>query len=133
MTHYLSSYMQISLYIVSLFATASFIRLRWKSRGVRLPPSPPGEPFLGHARCIPLQYSWETFSAWAEALGEIQFRMIAETLYANDFYLEGDILYLSILGRPMIIINSVEVARELLDKKGATFSERPHSVVVNDL
>ena len=130
---YLSSYFQFPIYLASVLVTVSFIKLRWKSNAVRLPPSPPGEPFLGHARRMPLQYSWETFFAWKETLGEIVYYANVSSVNTNTFCIQGDIFYLDLLGRPMIVINSIEIARELLDSKGATFSDRPHSYMMNGL
>ena len=37
----------------------------------------------------------------------------------------GKIVYADAAGQPIIILNNVEVANELLDKKGATCSNRP--------
>jgi hypothetical protein len=37
----------------------------------------------------------------------------------------GDVIHLSILGRPMIVLNSVEAAVELLEKRGSNYSDRP--------
>ena len=45
----------------------------------------------------------------------------------------GNIIYLSVLGRPIIVINSIEDARELLDKRGVTYSERPPTPLMSDL
>lgn len=45
----------------------------------------------------------------------------------------GNIIYLSVFGRPIIVINSVEDARELLDKRGALYSERPPTPLMGEL
>ena len=82
---------------------------------------------------MPLQYSWETFFAWKETLGEIVYYANVSSVNTNTFCIQGDIFYLNLLGRPMIVINSIEIARELLDSKGATFSDRPHSFMMNSL
>ena len=37
----------------------------------------------------------------------------------------GKIVYVDAAGQPMIILNDVDLANELLDKKGATCSNRP--------
>ena len=38
-----------------------------------------------------------------------------------------------VLGRPMVILNSPKAVRDLLDTKGANFSDRPQSIVLNDM
>jgi hypothetical protein len=39
-------------------------------------------------------------------------------------YTDSEILYLNVLG-PKIVLNSVRVATELLERRGAKYSERP--------
>jgi hypothetical protein len=44
-------------------------------------------------------------------------------LNADD--MSGDIVYSRVLGQHIIIIGSIDVARELLDRRSATYSDRP--------
>jgi hypothetical protein len=37
----------------------------------------------------------------------------------------GDISSVTVLGRPLIILNSAKVAMDMLDKKSAKYSDRP--------
>lgn len=37
----------------------------------------------------------------------------------------GDVMYLEILGKPIIVVNSVKAAVDLLDKRSANYSDRP--------
>ena len=39
------------------------------ARRDRLPPGPPADPIIGHARFIPPQYSWKTFAEWGKTWG----------------------------------------------------------------
>ena len=41
----------------------------------------------------------------------------------------GDIVYLDMLGRPMVVLGSHKVARELMDKRSGNYSNRPPSVM----
>jgi hypothetical protein len=43
----------------------------------------------------------------------------------------GDLIYLDAAGQPVVIINSQRVAAELLDRRAAIYSDRPHNVVVD--
>ena len=36
-------------------------------------------------------------------------------------------------GKPVIVINSIDIARVLLDKKGSNFSDRPRTVVYEEM
>ncbi|KAJ5902168.1 cytochrome P450 [Penicillium taxi] len=79
-------------------------------RGLPLPPGPPGNPFLGHLRVIPQDHPEHQFVTWGKELN-------------------SDILYFNILGRPMVVLNSVEAAHDLMDKKGANYADRPRFVL----
>ena len=37
----------------------------------------------------------------------------------------GDVMYLEVLGKPIIVLSSEEAATELLDKRSANYSDRP--------
>jgi cytochrome P450 len=62
-------------------------------------------PFVGNAFDIDVSRPWLTYTNWKEK--------------------HGNIVYSRVLGQHIIIINSIEVARELLDKRSATYSDRP--------
>ncbi|KAJ3491620.1 hypothetical protein NLI96_g552 [Meripilus lineatus] len=83
-----------------------FRRLTARRTDVGLPPSPPADPLIGHLRLMmhPIQES--TYYEW----------------HRNY----GDIMYLNVLGKPIVLLNSEQAARELLDKKGKIYSDRPH-------
>ncbi|PCH41344.1 cytochrome P450 [Wolfiporia cocos MD-104 SS10] len=75
------------------------------SRARTLPPGPEGWPLIGNVLDMPTSYEWQTFSAWSEKW--------------------GDIICVTIFGQPMVILNSPQHAFEILDKKGAIYSDRP--------
>ena len=87
---------------------------RWMRRySVVLPPSPPGDPIIGHARFIPLSHTWIKFSKWCKIYGEI--------------------FYVHVLGRPIVVVSSFTAARELMEKRGKNYSDRPHLVMHPEL
>ena len=45
----------------------------------------------------------------------------------------GDIVYIRILGNPIIILNSREAAKELFENQSSVYSSRPHRTMVNEL
>ena len=45
----------------------------------------------------------------------------------------GDLVFLNAGGQPVVIINSQKVAVELLDRRAAIYSDRPHNVVACDI
>ena len=42
-------------------------------------------------------------------------------------------VYVHILGHPVIILNSFKYANELMEKRGALYSDRPQMVFINDM
>ncbi|KAH9927567.1 cytochrome P450 [Fomitopsis serialis] len=70
-----------------------------------LPPGPRGLPFLGNALHIPPEYSWLTFTRWAQTY--------------------GDVMHLSVIGQSFIILSSRKAIDDLLEKRGAMYSDRP--------
>lgn len=43
----------------------------------------------------------------------------------------GDVIYLEVLGRKIIVLDSLEAANDLLDRRNAIYRCRPNFVVVN--
>ncbi|KAL1719330.1 cytochrome P450 [Schizophyllum commune] len=42
-----------------------------------------------------------------------------------DVQVESDVIHLNILGQPLVVLNSLRAAVDLLEKRGATYSDRP--------
>jgi hypothetical protein len=42
-------------------------------------------------------------------------------------------MYLNALGQPIIVLNSLKVAFELLDRRANIYSDRPHLIVANGI
>ncbi|KDN35871.1 hypothetical protein RSAG8_11233, partial [Rhizoctonia solani AG-8 WAC10335] len=89
-----------------IFATLllKIIRSAHEPTGV-LPPGPNQLPLIGNVHQIPPKEDWLTFNAWSKQY--------------------GDMFYLSIFGRPLVVVNSMQIASDLLDKRSANYSERP--------
>ncbi|KAL7931015.1 cytochrome P450 [Trichoderma chlorosporum] len=81
-----------------------------RGRLASLPPGPPGEWILGHLRIVPTD-------------NPEYFYMRLSREYASD------ILSFRILGQPVIVLNSVRTATDLLDKRGANYCDRPRFVL----
>ncbi|KAF7358919.1 Cytochrome P450 [Mycena sanguinolenta] len=90
--------------VVALVGIGSWHYMRGR-KAPPLPPGPRGLPLIGNLLDAPTEKHWVKFAE----LGDIW----------------GDILSLNVFGQTMIIVNSVKVAEDLLDVRGANFSERP--------
>ncbi|KAJ7460740.1 cytochrome P450 [Mycena latifolia] len=91
----------------SLAVLALFLVFKLATRR-SVPPSPPGPkrlPLLGNLLDMPSQKEWIKFSEW------------------GDTY--GDISSVSVFGQQLTILNGVQVAMDILDKKSSIYSDRP--------
>ncbi|KZV68656.1 cytochrome P450 [Peniophora sp. CONT] len=86
-----------------------------RPRRVPLPPSPTPSwiPLVGNALQIPATQPWLKFAEWAKELGPI---------YMINMY-----------GAKIMVLNTVEVAQDLLDERFKNYSERPRQVMVCEL
>ncbi|KAF8999255.1 cytochrome P450 [Cyathus striatus] len=71
----------------------------------KFPPGPRGLPLIGPIFDIPRNKEWVTYTHW------------------KNIY--GSIVGIRILGRNMVLLNSAEIAHELLNVRGVTYSDRP--------
>ena len=53
--------------------------------------------------------------------------------FAELFLYQGDAVFLSVLGNPMLFVNSHETAVELLEKRSSIYSSRPTFTMVSEL
>ena len=101
---------------VCVLAAAAALYLVYRSRtrqNVNLPPGPPGDVVIGHIRRIPLEYSWIEFGKWAKKY--------------------GDVVYVHVFGKPMIILNTYAAARDLMEKRGRNYSDRRKEVLIGEV
>ncbi|KAF7985953.1 hypothetical protein HWV62_43900 [Athelia sp. TMB] len=98
----------IAIYIV-------YASLSPRSRRARLPPGPSGWPIIGNIFDVP-----RSSAEW------IDYRNMGEKY-------NSDIIYLNVLGTPIVVLNSFDAVTELLEKRAAIYSDRPHFVMVQDL
>ncbi|KAJ7761230.1 cytochrome P450 [Mycena maculata] len=70
-----------------------------------LPPGPSGDPLIGHLLRMPSARSPLVFHEWSKTY--------------------GDVMYLKVLGRCIVILDSYKAAVDLLEKRSANYSDRP--------
>ncbi|KAG6903267.1 hypothetical protein C0995_000162 [Termitomyces sp. Mi166 len=99
--------------LVQILATAAVaaVLVAWQVEKILsrqktpLPPGPPADPIIGHIRLIPPEGQ------------DVFFYELGKTY--------GDVVQLKIMGKSIIILNSVEAAVDLLDNRSSIYSDRP--------
>ncbi|KAG6917741.1 hypothetical protein DXG01_001279 [Tephrocybe rancida] len=94
------------VYFLLAGSSAFLVARYWpwqRKRG--LPPGPKGWPIVGNLFDMPKETMWHTFAEWGKTY--------------------GDISSVTVFGQPIIVLNSVKVAQEMLTEKGAIYSDRP--------
>ncbi|KAF8073651.1 cytochrome P450 [Lyophyllum atratum] len=99
----MSPYLQAACFVAACAVLFQFFRKR-RLRRLPLPPSPPADTLVGHLRLAPTS----DFHVFFYRLGKAY----------------GDIMHLNVLGRITIVINSVDRAVELLEKRSPNYSDR---------
>ncbi|KAF7289932.1 O-methylsterigmatocystin oxidoreductase [Mycena indigotica] len=89
----------------------TLVNRRNATRGLPYPPGPPPKFLIGNMLDIPQSLPWLTYANWAKQY--------------------GDIMHVTIFGAHIIIINSVETATEILEKRSGNYSSRPDIPVMH--
>ncbi|KAI9567804.1 cytochrome P450 [Boletus coccyginus] len=101
---------------VLLVVTLSYALYRRLTRPKPPAPFPPGPkplPVLGNVADLTSKELWLQAERWAKQYGRIT--------------------HLHVVGQSLVFLNTPEVAFELMDKRGAIYSDRPHLVMVGEL
>ncbi|KAH9909512.1 putative cytochrome P450 [Xylariomycetidae sp. FL2044] len=106
----------VILYAGLVTLSCLFLLVRRATRSANTPPLPPGPPALpiiGNVHQAPKSYRWRQYHDWGKQYGPI--------------------VYLNMMGQPLIILNTSKAAHDLLAKRGSTMSDRPRLVVAAEL
>ncbi|KAF8514282.1 cytochrome P450 [Gautieria morchelliformis] len=95
----------LTLYLVS-------IRVLTRKR-LPLPPGPLRWPLVGNVFNMPQTKEWIKFAEWQKV--------------------HGDMIYLSVFNRSIVVLNSAQAAIELLGKRSSIYSDRPRLMMAGDL
>ncbi|KAH7909763.1 cytochrome P450, partial [Hygrophoropsis aurantiaca] len=100
-------------FLVALLLLRRKLETNRASKGCSLPPGPPRRPLLGNLLHIPRFQAWHTFLSWKHQY--------------------GDLVYVETLGNGVLILNTMEMVTDLLEKRASIYSDRPIFTMVGEL
>jgi len=109
--------------LVLVFSLVAFLVVRGYRRRSRLPypPGPRPLPLIGNLFDIPKEFSWLEYTQLSKKYG-MSPSSIKLPLTER---MPGDILCLHVFGKVIVILNSVKATKDLLEKRGDIYSDRP--------
>ncbi|KAI0278757.1 cytochrome P450 [Russula aff. rugulosa BPL654] len=102
------TFLELILYIlILLFSLTVFSAIHdyQRRRGIPYPPGPRPLPLIGNLLDIPKEFSWLTYSQLSDK--------------------HGDIMSFHVLGRVIIVLNSLKISKDLFERRGDIYSDHP--------
>ena len=106
-------------------------RCRNPESGHPLPPGPTPIPIVGNVLGINPAEPWASYTRWGKIYG---WSFLVSSSVLPISHLPGDLVYTRLLNQEVIVINSEEVAKDLLERRSYNYSDRPAIIrMTNDL
>ena len=93
------------------------------------PPGPKGRFWSGNAHQLNGHNIWKKYAGWSQEHGQSHFDFKSAPLTT----VLGPLIYLRAYSRRFIVINTLDAASELLEKKSTIYSDRPMSWMLFEL
>lgn len=111
------------LVLVSSLAVFLAIRDYQRRQGLPYPPGPRPLPLIGNLFDIPREFSWLKYTQFSKKYGMIYFAVMAHSALTEGA--TGDIISFRAFGQVIVILNSIKVNKDLLEKRPDIYSDRP--------
>jgi hypothetical protein len=112
----------VDLFAVLLFLVSIRAIYDYRSRrGLPYPPGPRPLPILGNIFNIPKDSSWLAYTQFSKTYGAL----LSFSKNVLSDRIPGNIMSFRVFGQVIVVLNSIEVAKDLLEKNGDVYSDRP--------
>ncbi|KAJ6477370.1 cytochrome P450, partial [Mycena vitilis] len=98
-------YRSLALFSLVILLLKKVFNVFQRSSNLPFPPGPSPELFIGNFRQLPTKLPWLTYTEWGLRY--------------------GDLVHASALGQHVILVNSIQTAFELFEKRSHIYSDRP--------
>lgn len=116
----------------ALAICVTVVLVRRSRRLLPFPPGPRPDPFIGNVRQMGSNDLKIVFEQWGKEYGRYYFRQVGFNYLTHTSSL-GPIVYASAFGKPLIVLSSFSVARDLLQKRGSIYSGRPRLITFSEM
>ena len=92
--------------------------------GLPYPPGPPSWPIIGNLLDVPKEAPWSAYADMSKKYGGC---IVLADIDSNQLIpaFQGDIICLRVFSQVVIVLSSSSAIKDLLEKRGQTYSDRP--------
>lgn len=89
--------------------------------------------FIGNVRDLTSNQLWLRAQQWYREYGEDSYLIWWYNWLTLSFFFIGSVVYLHVFGQGLVFLNTSEAAVDLLEKRGAIYSDKPALVMAGEL
>ena len=93
--------------------------------GLPYPPGPPRWPIIGNLPDVPKDSPWRAYADMSKKYGRRKHSRNTCLGQLKIWFQGADIICLHVLSETVVVLNSVSAIKDLLEKRGNTYSDRP--------
>lgn len=134
----MNDFLPFGLQTASFLALGAVVTFGWAyskdgSRKNQLPYPPGPKPLflIGNARDLPKSQKNVTYEKWYREYGSSIMSLWCNSSF--NLINSGDIVHVSALGKHIVLLNTVQAVTDLMERRSAIYSSRPHTVMICDL
>lgn len=123
-----SAWLYASPWLLFSFTMMIVWKLFKRSTRLSYPPGPTPLPFIGSVYDVPSDPQWIGYSSLFKKHGSRYLHQSGLALLTDS---TGYVLFMQVLGNPLLILGSVDAAIDLLERRSAIYSDRPQTKMMS--